>query len=182
MKFTPVVAAGLVALATAQPARDARGASLELSWGKACAGFERNLKCENYAQDCWAESNKRATEQEVIDCTQRKLKAAALGPGGEPIKEQLCAGYLDHPKCREYAQECYRESRGGWTGQKVVYCTQEKLVGPSVVDELCVRWERREDCIADITDCNTNGQDLTECMSLPDLYSIVEKPKKPAQP
>ncbi|EFY96434.1 hypothetical protein X797_009913 [Metarhizium robertsii] len=182
MKFTPVVAAGLVALATAQPARDAQGATLEISWGKACAGFERNLKCENYAQDCWAESNKRATEQEVIDCTQRKLKEAALGKDGTPIKEQLCAGFLDHPKCREFAQACDGESKGRWTGRKVVHCTQKKLVGPDLVAELCVPWENEEDCLDQITDCNTNGKVLTDCMSLPDLYSIVDIPAQPAQP
>lgn len=197
MKFTPVLAAGLVAFATAQPARDAQvadtpGAGFMLTTDEGCAGFQGNRNCGKYARDCYKDLKKLATEkqvvtkQQVIDCTQGKLKAdaqAALGQGGSPIKEQLCAGYLDHPKCWEYAQACDRESRGGWTGQKVVYCTQKKLVGPDLLAKLCVRWDNEEGCLAQITDCNTSGQDLNECMAGPDLYGIVDIPaQQPAQP
>ncbi|KFG82939.1 hypothetical protein MANI_022608 [Metarhizium anisopliae] len=186
MKFTPVIAAGLVAFATAQPARDARVArtpdtGFTVFVDEGCAGFQGNPKCKEYAEKCYKDSKNLATKQQVIDCTQAKLKADALGPGGAPSKEQLCAGYLDHPKCREFAQACDGESKGRWTGRKVVHCTQRKLVGPDLVAELCVPWENEEDCLDQITDCNTNGKVLTDCMALPDLYSIVDIPAQPAQ-
>lgn len=179
MKFTPVIAAGLVAFATAQPARDARVArtpdtGFTVFADEGCAGFRGNPKCQEYAEKCYKDSKNLATKQQVIDCTQAKLKADALGPGGAPSKEQLCAGYLDHPKCREYAQECDGQSKGRLTGQEIVYCTQAKLVGPSLLDKLCVRfgWENRQGCIAKITDCNTKGEVLADCMLPHDEYGI----------
>ncbi|KAF5124135.1 hypothetical protein E5D57_012060 [Metarhizium anisopliae] len=196
MKFTPVVAAGLVALATAQPARDAQGASIEIPWGKACAGFEGDIKCEEYVQNCWADSNKSASTQEVVDCAQKKLKAAALLPGGTPSEAQLCAGFPNHPKCEEYFKTCKEEELAklrkaaesdsrDWngdseparqlpTGQQLIYCTQEKLVGPSLVAKLCVPfgWDNRQGCIAKITDCNTKGEVLADCMLPHDEHGI----------
>ncbi|KAK9443303.1 hypothetical protein VB005_04374 [Metarhizium brunneum] len=239
MKFTPVVAAALVAFATAHPAPDAQGADLEIPRGKACAGFKINEECEEYAKQCWKELNKSATVQEVINCTQKKLKdaAAALDKvdgqptkeqlcagyldhpdckkfaqdcytdsrgqwtgrevvnctqqklkdavldtvNSQPTKEQLCAGYLDHPDCKKFAQDCYTDSRGQWTGRRVVHCTQKKLVGPDEVAKICVPWDNEEGCLAKITDCNTKGKVLADCMS-PDFHGIVDIPPQPAQP
>ncbi|KJK74131.1 hypothetical protein H634G_10502 [Metarhizium anisopliae BRIP 53293] len=201
MKFTPVIAAGLVAFATAQPARDARVArtpdtGFTVFADEGCAGFRGNPKCQEYAEKCYKDSKNLATKQQVIDCTQAKLKADALGPGGAPSKEQFCAGYMKDPKCQEYAKACEQEEFAklrkaaesdsrDWngdaeparqlpTGQQLIYCTQAKLVGPSLLDKLCVRfgWENRQGCIAKITDCNTKGEVLADCMLPHDEYGI----------